>query len=65
MLEKNIIEFCWQFCESNFEPRQTMHEIYPKEGDILFFPGWLNHWVDRSMSLDTRISVAFNLLFEA
>lgn len=62
LLEKNIIEECWQNCEMNFEPRQTMYEINPKEGDLLIFPSWLGHWVDRSMATDTRISVAFNLV---
>ena len=35
--------------------------VVPKEGDILFFPGWLKHWVTPNLTDDERISVSFNI----
>jgi uncharacterized protein (TIGR02466 family) len=62
LLEKNIIDNVWGLCDSSFEPSVTTFEVQPREGDLLIFPSWLGHWVDRSSSFDTRISVAFNLV---
>lgn len=59
--EKNIIEHLWFFCEQDFEARQIKFEITPKEGDLVFFPSWMPHWVDRSIIEENRISVAFNI----
>ena len=59
--EKNIIDFSWNLCDPNFEARKTSFEVIPKEGDLLFFPSWLLHWVDRSTVLEDRISIAFNI----
>lgn len=36
----------------------------PAEGKIILFPGWLNHAVSENETLDTRISVSFNIFFE-
>ena len=35
--------------------------VEPGEGDILFFPGWLKHWVTPNLSEDERVSVSFNI----
>ena len=35
--------------------------ISPQEGDILFFPGWLKHWVTPNQTDQERVSVAFNI----
>lgn len=35
--------------------------IVPNEGDILFFPGWLRHWVTPNQTDEERVSVAFNI----
>lgn len=35
--------------------------ITPREGDILFFPGWLRHWVTPNLTDQERVSVAFNI----
>ncbi len=35
--------------------------VAPREGDILFFPGWLRHWVTPNMTDQERVSVAFNI----
>jgi uncharacterized protein (TIGR02466 family) len=61
LLEKNVIDNVWGLCDSSFEPSVTTVEVQPKEGDLIIFPSWIGHWVDRSKSIDTRISVAFNL----
>ncbi|CAN0371049.1 unnamed protein product [Phaeothamnion confervicola] len=35
--------------------------VTPQEGDILFFPGWLKHWVTPNQTDQERVSVAFNI----
>ncbi len=35
--------------------------VTPREGDILFFPGWLRHWVTPNLTDQERVSVAFNI----
>ena len=35
--------------------------VTPREGDILFFPGWLWHWVTPNLTDEERVSVAFNI----
>lgn len=35
--------------------------VTPREGDILFFPGWLKHWVTPNLTDEERVSVAFNI----
>ena len=35
--------------------------VEPKEGMLLLFPGWLNHYVNPVCGQDERISIAFNL----
>ncbi|MGE0858675.1 MAG: TIGR02466 family protein [Gammaproteobacteria bacterium] len=35
--------------------------ITPAEGDVLFFPGWLRHWVTPNQTDEARVSVAFNI----
>ena len=37
------------------------HYIKPKEGQMIFFPCWLEHDVEPSKSNDERISIAFNV----
>ena len=37
------------------------HYIKPKEGQMIFFPCWLEHDVEPSQSNDERISIAFNV----
>jgi hypothetical protein len=32
----------------------------PKDGDLVCFPGWINHSVGENLSEHTRISIAFN-----
>jgi uncharacterized protein (TIGR02466 family) len=36
-------------------------EIQPKEGDLLIFPGWLDHGVRQSMSDEDRIVISANI----
>jgi len=35
--------------------------IDAKAGDLIIFPGWLQHSVDTNMSKEDRISISFNL----
>ena len=37
------------------------HYIEPREGQIIFFPCWLEHDVESSKTDDERISIAFNV----
>ncbi len=43
------------------EMRKDRFEINAKAGDLLVFPGWLQHSVDTNMSKEDRISISFNL----
>ncbi|MFK5950017.1 MAG: TIGR02466 family protein [Methylococcales bacterium] len=36
-------------------------KLPPKEGDLLFFPAWMEHSVEVNNSKDERISIAFNV----
>lgn len=38
----------------------THREKLPEEGDVIVFPGWMEHGVNQSMSDEDRISYAFN-----
>ena len=35
----------------------------PKQNSILFFPSWLQHYVEQNKSKEKRISIAFNIMF--
>tara|TARA_B100000287_G_C20147837_1_gene588927 strand:+ start:24 stop:569 length:546 start_codon:yes stop_codon:yes gene_type:complete len=37
------------------------HYIKPKEGQMIFFPCWLEHDVEPNQSNDERVSIAFNV----
>jgi len=38
----------------------TRYTVMPKDGDLVCFPGWINHSVGENLSEHTRISIAFN-----
>ena len=52
-------------CDPNFDRwehlNETEHYHSPKENQLIVFPSWLPHSVDRSSSEDERISLSFNL----
>ncbi len=54
----------WQ-CYTQFEEKNAfttnVHSVAPKEGDILFFPGWLKHWVSPNLTDQDRVSISFNM----
>lgn len=50
------------FQEANMTNSFTM-KVQPKEGDLLFFPAWMEHRVEPNNSNDNRISIAFNIAF--
>jgi len=54
----------WQ-CYTQFEEKTdlttSVHSVAPQEGDILFFPGWLRHWVSPNLTSEDRISISFNM----
>jgi len=39
--------------------------VMVKDGDLLLFPGWLQHSVDANLSRRPRISISFNVMFAA
>ncbi|MBX9607112.1 MAG: 2OG-Fe(II) oxygenase family protein [Gammaproteobacteria bacterium] len=47
--------------EQETELTQGVVTVTPREGDILFFPGWLKHWVTPNLTDEPRVSVSFNL----
>lgn len=38
----------------------TYREFLPQKGDLLIFPGWVDHGVNQNISEEDRISYAFN-----
>jgi uncharacterized protein (TIGR02466 family) len=38
----------------------TRYTVMPSAGDLVSFPGWINHCVTENLSNQTRISIAFN-----
>jgi uncharacterized protein (TIGR02466 family) len=38
--------------------------IIPSVGKIVIFPGWLKHQVEKNNTLDERISISFNYLYD-
>jgi uncharacterized protein (TIGR02466 family) len=40
---------------------REVHTVVPREGNVLFFPGWLRHWVTPNQTDEERVSVSFNL----
>lgn len=40
---------------------QSNYKIMPKEGSIIFFPGWLPHYVEVNNNPSHRISISFNI----
>lgn len=36
-------------------------KIPPNEGDLLFFPAWMEHGVEENKSTEERVSIAFNV----
>ena len=47
---------------AQWEPTDTI-TLDVKEGMLAIFPAWLQHSVHPNMSNETRISVAFNIMF--
>tara|TARA_E500000318_G_scaffold104773_1_gene111064 strand:+ start:5709 stop:6251 length:543 start_codon:yes stop_codon:yes gene_type:complete len=39
-------------------------EIYPEEGELIFFPSWLKHEVPLNKTKDKRICIAGNIYYE-
>ena len=39
-------------------------EIYPEEGEVIFFPSWLKHEVPLNKTKDKRICIAGNIYYE-
>ena len=54
--------------EDDFKFKNNIYETYklfPQEGKIVIFPSHIHHEVSANLSKDDRISVAFNLNFDA
>ena len=47
--------------ENKTEFNQNGIEINPSEGDLLIFPSYLMHAVNRNLSNDDRIVISFNI----
>ena len=47
--------------EQKTELNQNAVEIEPKEGDLLIFPAYLSHAVNRNLSDEDRVVISFNI----
>lgn len=52
---------CFLRLEQSTPLTSEVHAVVPREGHILFFPGWLKHWVTPNLTEDDRVSVSFNI----
>jgi uncharacterized protein (TIGR02466 family) len=55
---------CYMRLEDGTPLINDVHEVQPKEGHLLFFPGWLKHWVTPNNTDRERVSVSFNIRLE-
>jgi uncharacterized protein (TIGR02466 family) len=55
---------CFMRLEDGSPLLDDVHEVEPREGNLLFFPGWLKHWVTPNLTDTERVSVSFNLRLE-
>lgn len=46
------------------EYNSSTYYYVPKQGDLIFFPAWLEHGVEFNYSNEDRISIAFNSIYE-
>lgn len=72
--EQGVIEFfdaregsptstwaCYMQLDEHNDTTEAVHTVVPREGDVLFFPGWLKHWVSPNTIDSDRISISFNM----
>lgn len=52
---------CFMQISDRTELTEDLYSVTPREGDILFFPGWLRHWVTPNRTDEDRVSMSFNL----
>ncbi len=52
---------CFMRLEQSTTLTSEVHAVVPCEGAILFFPGWLKHWVTPNQTDEDRVSVSFNI----
>lgn len=52
-----------EYDETNFI-NSTNHVVYPKKGNIFFFPSHLYHFVEKNLSNENRYSLAFNFFLK-
>ena len=59
----NIIEGAKDISQNrnSFYSNQNAVEIQPKEGDLLIFPAYLSHAVNRNLSDEDRVVISFNI----
>jgi len=55
---------CYMRLEDGGPVINDVHEVVPQEGHLLFFPGWMKHWVTPNLTDRERVSVSFNLRLE-
>ena len=55
---------CYMRLEDGGPVINDVHEVVPAEGRLLFFPGWLKHWVTPNLTDRERVSVSFNIRLE-
>lgn len=55
---------CYMRLEEGPPLLSEVHEVLPREGTLLLFPGWLKHWVTPNTIDSERISVSFNIRLE-
>jgi len=65
LYEGALINAAWHVCDASFPPAVTRYEIKPVSDLLLLFPSWLPHGVEKSRSIEPRISIAFNVSYSS
>ena len=59
----NSMLFLWQNIKRKYfdENNSNAYSFLPKNGDLIIFPAWANHYVEPNLSEKDRISISFDL----
>lgn len=63
VFKKRIVNDIVPLFKQPNELNEALHKCAPEAGMMLLFPSWLEHYVERNGSDESRISISFNLMF--
>ena len=61
LIQLQMLQILFPKLDQKTELNQNAVEIAPKEGDLLIFPAYLSHAVNRNLSDEDRVVISFNI----